>query len=103
MKAHALMSHHSRQFIWFEELGRTDVASVGGKNASLGEMFRELMPQGIRVPNGFAITAEAYRHVLRVGDLEKHLRGQLAGLDTRDLAGLARPVQVTGAPAERRA
>jgi pyruvate,water dikinase len=74
---------------WFDELTINDVASVGGKNASLGEMFRELTPQGIRVPNGFAITAEAYRHVLRVGDLEKQLRGQLRDLDTGDLAGLA--------------
>jgi pyruvate,water dikinase len=44
---------------WFAELGIEDVALVGGKNASLGEMYRELTPQGIRVPNGFAVTAAA--------------------------------------------
>ena len=44
---------------WFSEVGIGDVALVDGKSASLGEMYRELTPQGIRVPNGFAITAEA--------------------------------------------
>lgn len=46
---------------WFSEIGVDDVASVGGKNASLGEMYRALTPHGVHVPNGFAITAEAYR------------------------------------------
>lgn len=81
---------HNDLFIrWFADLGIADVPTVGGKNASLGEMYRELTPRGIRVPNGFAITADAYRHVLRTGDLERQLRGQLTGLNTRDLAGLA--------------
>ena len=48
---------------WFEELTIDDVPIVGGKNASLGEMYRELTPQGIRIPNGFAVTADAYRHI----------------------------------------
>lgn len=47
---------------WFAELGLGDIPLVGGKNASLGEMYRELAAQGVNVPNGFAITAEAYRH-----------------------------------------
>ena len=46
---------------WFSEIGLSDVGLVGGKNASLGEMIRELQPLGIRVPDGFAVTAEAYR------------------------------------------
>ena len=46
-----------------------DVGLVGGKNASLGEMCRELIPRGISVPNGFAVTAAGYRHVLQVGGL----------------------------------
>ncbi|MEP4680598.1 MAG: PEP/pyruvate-binding domain-containing protein, partial [Rhodopirellula bahusiensis] len=46
---------------WFDQISMDDVAVVGGKNASLGEMYRELTPRGIRVPNGFATTAEAYR------------------------------------------
>ena len=49
---------------FFSELGISDVALVGGKNASLGEMYRELTPQGLRIPNGFAVTAAGYRHVL---------------------------------------
>ncbi|MCM2304718.1 MAG: phosphoenolpyruvate synthase, partial [Elusimicrobia bacterium] len=46
---------------WFEDISIEDVPSVGGKNASLGEMYRALSPKGVPVPNGFAITAEAYR------------------------------------------
>ena len=53
---------------WFAELGVGDVPLVGGKNASLGEMFRELGAQGVRVPNGFAVTAEAYHATLEQGD-----------------------------------
>ncbi|MCA8988985.1 MAG: hypothetical protein KDA78_15175, partial [Planctomycetaceae bacterium] len=49
---------------WFEEITIDDIALVGGKNASLGEMYRELTPEGILVPNGFAITAEAYHAYL---------------------------------------
>lgn len=75
---------------WFRELGMGDVALVGGKNASLGEMFRDLVPKGIRIPNGFAITAEAYRHFLRTAKLETLLRDALRNVDTRDLAGLAK-------------
>jgi pyruvate,water dikinase len=66
-----------------------DVPLVGGKNASLGELFRELTPRGIRVPDGFAVTAEAYWHFLQTGGLAQTIRELLAGLDTRDLAGLA--------------
>ena len=51
--------------LWFEELGNTDVAYVGGKNASLGEMYRLLSKKGIRIPNGFAITSYAYRYVIK--------------------------------------
>jgi pyruvate,water dikinase len=67
----------SPRFIrWFAELGIADVPLVGGKNASLGEMYRELTPDGIRVPNGFAITAEAYRHFLRIDGLGDRLRSK---------------------------
>ncbi len=74
---------------WFGELSLQDVPLVGGKNASLGEMYRELTPRGIRIPNGFAVTAEAYRYFLRVRGLEGTIRELLQGLDTHDLAGLA--------------
>ena len=49
---------------WFKELGIDDVDLVGGKNASLGEMYQNLIRQGIRIPNGFAITADAYQVLL---------------------------------------
>jgi len=74
---------------WFRDVGLSDVALVGGKNASLGELRRELTPTGVRVPNGFAITAEAYRHFLRTSGLEKTIRDTLVGLDTGDLTALA--------------
>ncbi len=65
---------------WFEEIGSGDVARVGGKNASLGEMIRHLGRQGVRVPRGFCTTADAYRRYLRHNDLDQLLRAQLRGL-----------------------
>jgi pyruvate,water dikinase len=65
-----------------------DVPLVGGKNASLGEMFRELSPQGIRVPDGFAVTADAYRHFLREAELDEIIRETLKDLNTQDVANL---------------
>ncbi|RPJ33200.1 MAG: hypothetical protein EHM17_11110, partial [Verrucomicrobiaceae bacterium] len=50
---------------WFGELTSDDIPLVGGKNASLGEMVRELAGMGVKVPDGFAITAHAYRHFIR--------------------------------------
>jgi len=70
------------------ELGIQDVPLVGGKNASLGEMVRELASQGVNVPDGFAITAEAYRHFVRATGVEGQLRQILGSLDTRDVANL---------------
>jgi pyruvate,water dikinase len=74
---------------WFADLSMDDIPSVGGKNANLGELYRELTPRGIRVPNGFAVTADGYRHFLKTGNLVEVIRAQLAGLDTRNLADLA--------------
>jgi pyruvate,water dikinase len=74
---------------WFKDLSLDDVESVGGKNASLGVLYRELAPQGIRVPNGFAVTAGAYRHFLKVNRLDDRLQDLLKGLDTRDFSALA--------------
>ncbi|WP_237212987.1 phosphoenolpyruvate synthase [Falsiroseomonas oryziterrae] len=65
---------------WFERLGVTDVATVGGKNASLGEMTRTLGAAGIRVPPGFATTAAAYRAYLAANGIEAPLRERLAAL-----------------------
>ena len=74
---------------WFSEIGIEDIPLVGGKNASLGEMYRELSPHGIKVPNGFAITAEGYRRVLQVGGLAQTIRAILTDLNTHDLSNLA--------------
>jgi pyruvate, water dikinase len=79
---------------WFEDLGIADVPLVGGKNASLGEMYRELAREGIRVPNGFAITAEGYRHVLDQADAWPRLHAALDGLDARNVDDLARRAQL---------
>jgi pyruvate,water dikinase len=73
---------------WFDEICIEDVPLVGGKNASLGEMYRELAPQGINLANGFAITAEAFRHFLQTTDLDVRIRDLLAGLDSRDIRNL---------------
>ncbi|HEY4997486.1 MAG TPA: PEP/pyruvate-binding domain-containing protein, partial [Usitatibacter sp.] len=64
----------------FSEIGSSDVAHVGGKNAALGEMYRKLRPLGIPVPNGFAVTAEAYRAVLDAAGAWEPLRKALSGL-----------------------
>ena len=71
-----------------EACGMNDVALVGGKNASLGEMLRELSQSGVRVPSGFVITAESYRHFLREAALEDFIRNSLAKLSHGDLRSL---------------
>ena len=83
-----------RYIRWFSELGVGDVELVGGKNASLGEMYRELAPQGVRVPNGFAVTAEAYRYVLDEAGAWPKLHEALDGLDVNDVYDLARRAQL---------
>jgi len=75
---------------WFEEVGAGDVALVGGKNASLGEMVRNLGKNGVNVPSGFAITAEAYTHVIEKAGIMGKIRDILAGLDTHDMGNLSR-------------
>ena len=75
---------------WFEEVGARDVALVGGKNASLGEMIRNLDKKGVNVPSGFAITAEAYRHVIKKAGIGQKIRDTLAGLDTHDMENLSK-------------
>src|SRR2546425_9020953 len=73
---------------WFSDVGLPDVGLVGGKNASLGEMIRSLSPLGVRVPDGFAITAEAYRHFLRAAGVEDPIRELLSGLRRDDVHDL---------------
>ncbi|NWG73471.1 MAG: phosphoenolpyruvate synthase, partial [Rubrivivax sp.] len=73
----------------FEQLRMTDVESVGGKNASLGEMISQLAASGVRVPGGFATTAHAFRQFLRQGGLAEKINARLAALDIDDVRALA--------------
>jgi pyruvate, water dikinase len=72
----------------FENLRNSDVESVGGKNASLGEMISQL-PTGVKVPTGFATTAHAFREFLKHGGLDQKINAKLAALDTEDVRSLA--------------
>jgi len=74
----------------FNDIGIADVPSVGGKNASLGEMVRELGRLSVRVPEGFAVTAEAYHHFLQANGLIAPIREQLKELDPQDTEDLAK-------------
>ncbi len=80
---------------WFGEIGIDDIPEVGGKNASLGEMYRNLTSEGVRVPNGFAVTAAAYRYVLDANEAWPRLHQALDGLDPDDV----RDLQTRGARA----
>ena len=84
---------HASAVIWFSDIGIGDVPSVGGKNASLGELLRVLGPRGVHVPNGFATTAQAYRDFVVANDLEARMRGHIAryqaGSETLQEAGHA--------------
>ncbi|NOX91573.1 MAG: phosphoenolpyruvate synthase [Gammaproteobacteria bacterium] len=81
------MPHYIR---WFSEIGIDDIPLTGGKNASLGEMYRELGPQGIKVPNGFAITTDAYRDGLTQANSWNALKATLEGLDPDNMEDLTR-------------
>ncbi len=80
----------SKYIRWFADLSMDDVPLVGGKTASLGEMFRQLQPLGVRIPDGFAITATAYRDALDAAAAWAPLHALLDGLDKRDVDALAR-------------
>jgi pyruvate,water dikinase len=73
----------------FEQLGMRDLESVGGKNASLGEMISALARLGVQVPGGFATTAHAYREFLAQGGLQARIRAELDGLNVDDIGRLA--------------
>jgi len=84
------MARAPRYIRFFNDIRIEDIPIVGGKNASLGEMYLELTPQGVRVPNGFAITAQAYWYVLEQAGIATKLRQTLEGLRSEDVADLAR-------------
>ncbi|MGV6816438.1 MAG: phosphoenolpyruvate synthase [Thiotrichales bacterium] len=84
------MVGQERWLRWFESLSIDDVSLVGGKNASLGEMYQELTPKGILIPNGFAVTAEAYRYTLDKAGAWEALHEVLYDLNGNDVSDLAR-------------
>ncbi|MFZ5391293.1 MAG: phosphoenolpyruvate synthase [Patescibacteria group bacterium] len=89
------MINKSKKFVLnFSEVGIKDVGLVGGKNASLGEMYQKLLKRGVKVPNGFAVTAYAYRYFLKQAGLDKEIKNILKGLNTHDLKDLARRGQM---------
>ncbi|MBU0636363.1 phosphoenolpyruvate synthase [Candidatus Micrarchaeota archaeon] len=83
------MSKKDAIILWFDQIDLNDIAIVGGKNASLGEMYRFLTPTGIRVPNGFCVTAHAYHVFLEKTGLHKKIQSELKGLNTKNFSQLA--------------
>lgn len=88
-------SARAKAFIlWFDEIGREDVGIVGGKNANLGEMYQNLTAaakgtgEKIKVPYGFAVTAESYRYFVEKNGLDAKIKSILKGLDTNDIKAL---------------
>jgi pyruvate,water dikinase len=73
---------------WFSEVTIADIPSVGGKNAALGEMFSNLVPLGVNVPDGFAITADAYRHFFKETGLDEKIKTILSDINTKDIRNL---------------
>jgi pyruvate,water dikinase len=82
-------SRRGRNIRWFRDLTLDDLPLVGGKNASLGELHRELRAAGVRVPDGFAVTADAYRAIVEGEGLQQRIAALLQGVDGRDVAALA--------------
>ena len=85
-----MFDNKSKYIRWFEETTIDDVPIVGGKNASLGEMYRELTSKGVKIPNGFSVTAEAYWYVLKAGGILEKLKSTMEGLDTSDVSELSK-------------
>jgi len=84
------MVSKEKQFImWFDEVGIEDIPYVGGKNASLGEMYQNLGKKGVKIPFGFAITAYAYRYILEKSGTKNEIKKILKDLDTHNLDSLA--------------
>jgi pyruvate, water dikinase len=78
----------NKLILWFDELELADIPQVGGKNASLGEMRRELIPNGVSIPDGYAVTAYAYRYLLQSSGIMDQMKKILSDLDTHDMENL---------------
>lgn len=82
------MKNNKKYILWLRETRNKDVAKVGGKNASLGEMYQKLTLQGINIPNGFAVTAQAYFYLLKEAGLSKKIKDVLGDLDITQIDDL---------------
>ena len=83
-----MKSKKQKYILWFKEINAKDVALVGGKNASLGEMLFQLTKKGISVPNGFALTSQAYWYFINKNNLKKKIENILRGLDINNVKNL---------------
>ena len=83
-----LTPHSKRHILWFKEVSKNDIEQVGGKNSNLGEMYNELAEKHVPVPNGFAVTAEAYKYFVKETGIGQRIQAALAKLDTKDLHNL---------------
>ncbi len=84
------MNKNQKNILWLREIDIKDVPLVGGKNASLGEMYQNLKQKGVPIPNAFAITAKAYRYFLEHNKLTQKIKNILKGLDTNQISDLKR-------------
>src|SRR3989338_2920580 len=84
----AKLNKKEAMILWFKDIGIEDVPLVGGKNAALGEMYVNLVKLGMNVPNGFALTAGAYRYFFEKSGLQEEIKKILTGLDTRNIRDL---------------
>jgi len=82
------MTKQTKNVFWFNELTNKDVPLVGGKNASLGEMYQKLTKKGVNIPNGFATSSHAYNEFLEESGAKEKIRKVLADLDTHDIRNL---------------
>ena len=89
MRGDIVLRKDKKFILWFNELELEDVPIVGGKNASLGEMYRNLTKKGVKVPNGFALTAYAYNYFLEKAKIKDELKKILEGLDTSNMRNLS--------------
>lgn len=83
------MDKNTEFILWFDQLSIDDVGLTGGKNASLGEMYRELSGKGVKVPNGFAVTAYAYHYLLEKAGIKAEIKKILKDLNTKDMGNLS--------------
>jgi pyruvate, water dikinase len=82
-------SRNQKNILWFSEIEIKDIPLVGGKNASLGEMYSQLRKKGINIPNGFAVTSNAYRYFITHNKLDEKFKKILKGLDTGSMRNLS--------------